>query len=246
MRTPNPGLQRLEPLVRTGCCLLPCGQNKNPLIRDWPSSPGLSLVELANFPGVKAVGLRTGPEDGRVVSIDLDGQTAIDKIWEYGLDPFTSGTFIVSRTGNPWRLKLQFKLTAEQAAEIDSFQTKIHTKAASDGAKAEQVEIFYSRHRQVIIGGSHPEGDDYCWVDGAGPEELSAPNGPWWAFIKQCHTRAEQPPQNHRKTTGQAAGSAAVPAGLTHVPSAADTTALGGQTFGANSASPGSCSACPA
>lgn len=200
MKTPKPGLQRLEPLIRTGCCLLPCGQNKNPLIREWPSSPGLSLVELANYPGVKAVGLRTGPEDGRILSIDLDGQSAIDKIWEYGLDPFTSGTFIVSRTGNPWRLKLQFCLTPEQAAEINSFQSRILTKAASDGAKAEQVEIFYSLHRQVIIGGRHPDGDDYLWVDGAGPEALSAPNGEWWAFIKQCHQQARALPEPKRQS----------------------------------------------
>ncbi|WP_370594098.1 hypothetical protein [Synechococcus sp. A15-44] len=157
-------------------------------------------MELANFPGCKAVGLRTGPEDGQILSIDLDGQSAIDRLWKDSLDPFMSGTFIVGRSGDPWRLKLQFRLTPEQAAEISSFQTTIHTKPACNGAKAEAVEVLYSRRRQVIIGGRHPSGDSYIWFDGAGPEQLEAPDSKWWAFIKECHARAQQPPQKHRPT----------------------------------------------
>ncbi|QNI63927.1 hypothetical protein SynA1544_00988 [Synechococcus sp. A15-44] len=200
MKSPKPQLKRLQPFFSSGCCLLPCGSHKNPLLKSWPSSPGLSLVELANFPGCKAVGLRTGPEDGQILSIDLDGQSAIDRLWKDSLDPFMSGTFIVGRSGDPWRLKLQFRLTPEQAAEISSFQTTIHTKPACNGAKAEAVEVLYSRRRQVIIGGRHPSGDSYIWFDGAGPEQLEAPDSKWWAFIKECHARAQQPPQKHRPT----------------------------------------------
>jgi len=200
MKTPKPGLQRLEPLVRSGCCLLPCGQNKNPLIKAWPSSPGLSLLELANYPGIKAIGLRTGPEDGRILSIDIDGQSAIDRLCEMELDPFMSSTFIVGRSGDPWRLKLQFRLTPEQAAEISNFQSKIQTKFSSDSAKGEAVEIFYSRRRQVVIGGRHPSGDSYIWLDGAGPEQLKAPNAKWWVFIKGCHSRSQQPPKRQLRS----------------------------------------------
>ena len=193
MKTPKPQLQRLQTLIDKGCCLLPCGANKNPLIRSWPSSEGLSLTELCNYPGVKAVGLRTGPEDGRIISIDIDGETAVDKICEYGLDPF-KGTFIVGRLGDTNRLKLQFQLTPEQAAEIGPFQGKTHTKPAGNGAKGEAVEVFATRRRQVIVGGRHPSGENYIWFDSCGPEALAAPDARWWEFIKECHSRAQQPP----------------------------------------------------
>ena len=68
MKTPKPQLLRLQTLIDKGCCLLPCGANKNPLINAWPSSEGFSLTELCNYRDVKAVGLRTGPEDGRIYS----------------------------------------------------------------------------------------------------------------------------------------------------------------------------------
>ena len=33
MKTPKPQFKRLQPLIDQGCCLLPCGANKNPLIK---------------------------------------------------------------------------------------------------------------------------------------------------------------------------------------------------------------------
>ena len=200
MKAPKPLKPRLlqcQVLIDKGCCLLPCGANKNPLIKSWPSSEGFSLEQLRDHPGVKAVGLRTGPEDGRIISIDLDGESAVERVCDFGLNPF-AGTFIVGRRGDTYRLKLQFQLTPEQAAEISSFQLKIHTKPAADGAKGEAVEVFYTRRRQVIAAGRHPSGENYIWLDGCGPDALAAPDAQWWAFIKQCHSRAQQPPQTHR------------------------------------------------
>ena len=201
MKTPKPLKPRLllcQTLIDKGCCLLPCGPNKNPLIKSWPSSEGFSLHQLRDHPGVKAVGLRTGPEDGRIISIDIDGESAVERVCDFGLNPF-AGTFIVGRRGDTHRLKLQFQLTPEQAAEISSFQLKIHTKPAADGAKGEAVEVFYTRRRQVIAAGRHPSGENYIWLDGCGPDALAAPDARWWEFIKECHSRAQQPPP-HRET----------------------------------------------
>ena len=186
-----------QTLIDKGCCLLPCGANKNPLIKSWPSSKGFSLHQLRDHPGVKAVGLRTGPEDGRIISINLDGGTAVERVCDFGLNPF-AGTFIVGRRGDTNLLKLQCQLTPEQAAEISSFQLKIHTKPAADGAKGEAVEVFYTRRRQVIAAGRHPSGENYIWLDGCAPDALAAPDPRWWAFIQECHSRAQQPPQTHR------------------------------------------------
>lgn len=196
MKSPKPLKPRLllcQALVDKGCCLLPCGGNKNPLVPGWPSHQGFTIPELLRYPGIKAVGLRTGPVDGRILSIDIDGVTAVDKVCEYGLNPF-GGTFIVGRIGDTHRLKLQFQLTAEQAAEIAPFQGKIHTKDPVNGAKGEAVEVFYSPGRQVIIGGRHPSGENYIWFDGCGPEALAAPNAQWWEFIKGCYLRAAHGP----------------------------------------------------
>ena len=46
MKTPKPQLKRLQPLIDQGCCLLPCGANKNHLIKSWPSSEGFLLAEI--------------------------------------------------------------------------------------------------------------------------------------------------------------------------------------------------------
>ena len=206
MKHPKLQLQRLQPLIDQGCCLLPCGSNKNPLIKSWPSSEGFSLTQLCNHPGVKAVGLRTGPEDGRIISIDLDGVTAVDRVCDFGLNPF-AGTFIVGRRGDTNRLKLQFQLTTKQAAEINSFQLKIHTKPASDGAKGEAVEVFYTRRRQVIAAGRHPSGENYIWLDGCAPDALAAPDARWWEFIKECHSRSQQPPDRQPPAGDRRSGS---------------------------------------
>ncbi len=206
MKTPKPLKPRLlqcQVLIDQGCCLLPCGANKNPLIKSWPSSEGFSLEQLRDHPGVKAVGLRTGPEDGRIISIDLDGVTAVDRVCDFGLNPF-AGTFIVGRRGDTYRLKLQFQLTTEQAAEISSFQLKIHTKPAADDAKGEAIEVFYTRRRQVIAAGRHPSGENYIWLDGCGPDALAAPDAQWWAFIKRCHAASAQPPAAKRQARGSA------------------------------------------
>ena len=193
LKCTEPHLWRLQPILEKGSCLIPCGGNKNPLIKAWPSSECLSLQQIADYPGVKAVGLRTGPEDGRILSVDLDGETAVKRVAEHNLNPFT-GTFIVGRRGDTYRLKLQFQLTPEQAAEISPFQGKIPTKPAGFGTKGEAVEGFATRRRQVIIGGRHPSGENYIWFDGCGPDALSAPDALWWKFIKESHSRAQQPP----------------------------------------------------
>ena len=206
MKTPKPLKPKLllcQTLIDKGCCLLPCGANKNPLIKSWPSSEGFSLEQLRDHPGVKAVGLRTGPEDGQIISIDLDGVTAVDRVCDFGLNPFV-GTFIVGRRGDTNRLKLQFQLTPEQAAEISSFQLKIHTKPAGNGAKGEAVEVFYTPRRQVIAAGRHPSGENYIWLDGCAPDALAAPDARWWEFIKECHARAQLPPdRQHRAGPGR-------------------------------------------
>ncbi len=195
MKTPNAQLQRLQSLIDKGGCLLPCGANKNPLIKAWPSHHGFSLSELCNFPGLKAVGARTGQEDGRILCIDIDGDSACKHLQDLGHSPYGSNnTWIIERSNDSTRFKIMFRLSTEQDAEISPFQAKIHTKNPFNGAKGEAVKVFYSRRWQVIVGGRHPSGENYIWLDGCGPEALSAPDAKWWAFIKECHRKVSETP----------------------------------------------------
>ena len=194
-------IHSLERLAHQGCCLLPCGSNKNPLIKSWPSASGLSVQEILQFPGIQAIGLRLGPSDARMFCIDLDGQSAIEKLQKHGLNP-DPDTWIIARTGNPHRKKIAYRLSSSQLSDLGSnpsFQDKIHTKDAADGAKGEAIELFFSRNRQIVIAGRHPDGDKYVWPDGRGVDALRAPDDLEWQFIKECHSRALQSPQRQHR-----------------------------------------------
>ena len=198
-------IHALEHLAHQGCCLLPCGSNKNPLIKSWPSAIGLTVNELREFPGLKAIGLRLGPSDARIFCIDLDGKSAIEKLQGHGLNP-DPDTWIIARTGNPHRKKLVYQLSSSQLNDLGSqtsFQGKIHTKDAADGAKGEAIELFFSRNRQIVIAGRHPDGDQYVWPDGRGVDALRAPDDLEWQFIKEFHSRALQSPQQLHRPAGR-------------------------------------------
>ena len=85
-------------------------------------------------PGLRAVGLRTGPEDGRIISIDLDGESAVDRVCDFGLNPF-AGTFIVGRRGDTYRLA-PAPGHPEQAAEAGVVPRLTVAVAAGSGAMA--------------------------------------------------------------------------------------------------------------
>ena len=168
MKAPKPKLQRCQLLIDRGCTLIPCGPKKNPLQKGWPTVRGSTIEELANYPGVKAVGLRTGPEDGRIICIDVDGESADETLKANKLDPFgphQAPAFVVGRRNDPHRYKVIFQLTPEQADQIGPFQCSIGTRGALGDQKAQAIEIFNSPHRQVVIGGHHPSGENYYWPE---------------------------------------------------------------------------------
>ena len=110
--------RRLEPLTND-YCFLPVGNGRDrkaPLISAWQNFPGASVQQLSRWPGIKSVGVITGPS---LLCFDFDGLSAIEKAIDvYGLDPDEVRTWRIDRDNDPDRLKMIFRLTAEQLAQL--------------------------------------------------------------------------------------------------------------------------------
>ena len=184
--------RRLEPLTND-YRFLPVGNGRDgkaPLISAWQNFPGASVQQLSRWPGIKSIGVITGPS---LLCFDFDGLSAIEKAIDvYGLDPDEVRTWRIDRDNDPDRLKLIFRPSAEQLAQLPdrSITTKEKTKdkvVDADGkviAKAEAIEVFLHPGRQVIVAGDHPSsGGVYLWPEGLGPERLVPPPPLWWSYV---------------------------------------------------------------
>ena len=167
-----PDLQPLEDQF----AFLPCNDQKRPLVKDWPNK-SFSIDQIVKFPACEAIGVRTG--FGRLLTIDLDGESSFYYLYDRGLIPQHCKTWQIHRSNDPFKIKLNFQLTPEQLAELP---VKDFVSQRSTGAR-EQVEVFFSEGRQVIIIGKHPSRGRYFWPRGFEPDDLTAPPTDWWEYI---------------------------------------------------------------
>lgn len=204
-------LDRLAPLALP---LLPCGagaEGKGPI--DARTGNGLSrwqtarftVAEIAAMNGVvRSVGSRTG---AGLVCFDIDGATALELALEQGCDPQQAQTWQVHRDTDPCRLKVLWRLSAEQQAELGAECTsKAHTQAPRrPGEKGEAIELFHHPRRQVLLLGQHvPSQGHYVWPDGMGPEALAPITPAWWALAKRI--AAKELGQQQQQQTGTGTG----------------------------------------
>jgi len=179
-------LQRLQPF-EADLALLPVGwgaDQKGPMLSGWQHHDGFTVAELQRFKGIRSVGARTGLLTGPLLCFDFDGASAI----EYGLDqliaPDWACTWQVHRDNDANRLKVLFRPTPEQIAQLPDgaeFQGKTITATKTDASKGEALEVFFDGGRQVIVLGEHPStGGNYYWPSDMGPEKLSSPPEHWW------------------------------------------------------------------
>ena len=187
----NPALLEQLQSLEADLALLPCGGNKKPLINKWQMHTGFSIAELIAYPGIRAIGARTGVNTGPLLCFDFDGPSALTFGKTHGLVPScrSLATWQVHRSNNPHRLKVLFRPTAEQIEMLpdrSEFQGKTVTRpAVKDDSgdvieNGEALEVFFTGGRQVILLGRHPDGGNYYWPFEQGPEALSAPPQAWW------------------------------------------------------------------
>lgn len=151
-----------------GLPLLPCGAGdsyKAPLVSDWPNRR-FSLDEVLKFPGLRCIGMRCGPEAGGLLTVDFDGESAID----YADDKFNfslnqSDNWMIVRDSDQFRYKVVVRVPKSQWDGLPG-KTIIST-----GPK-EQIEFFWDSG-QVIVAGEHvSSGDEYHW-GGTSPGHVS-------------------------------------------------------------------------
>ena len=124
--------RRLEPLTNS-YRFLPVGKGRDgkaPLINAWQNFPGASVQQLSRWPGIKSIGVITGPS---LLCFDFDGLSAIEKaINVYGLDPDEVRTCGLIGTTIPI-VKMMLRPTAEQLDQLPnkSITTKEKTRTKS-------------------------------------------------------------------------------------------------------------------
>jgi hypothetical protein len=195
-------LHRLEPLA-ADLALLPVGWGggcKGPMLTGWQQHPGYTINALTAVPGIRSVGARTGLLTGPLLCFDFDGATSVDLGCQLDIAPWIATTWQVHRTTDPDRLKVLFRPTPEQIAQLPvgadgspEFQGKTLTAPKTDNSKGEALEVFFAGGRQVIVLGEHPSsGGHYFWPEGLGPEALAAPPADWWAHALQIAQGCQQ------------------------------------------------------
>ena len=195
--------------------LLPVGwgsEQKGPMLTGWQRHGGFAVLQLLQVDGIRSIGARTGVNTGPLLCFDFDGSTALDLACQLGFAPWNVSTWQVHRNNDPFRLKVLFRPTPDQIAQLPcrrhggvEFQGKTVTAAKSDERKGEALEVFFDGGRQVIVLGEHPSsGGAYFWPEGLGPEALSPPPAAWWGhallLAQGCHARLGAAPRSSTRT----------------------------------------------
>ena len=164
------------------------------MLKGWPSHPGFTTKQLLEVRDIRSVGAKTGMNNGPLLCFDIDGTSALKLACSLGLDPLEVRTWQVHRDNNPSRLKVLFRPTPQQIAQLTEgeFQSRTQTAEKTETNKGEALEVFFYGGRQVIVLGEHPSsGGSYFWPDGLGPEAISAPPDAWWQYARDLAAKTQ-------------------------------------------------------
>lgn len=210
-------LERLQPLEHD-LALLPVGwgpDGKGPMLSAWQQHTGFTIPQLQSHYGIRSVGARTGLLTGPLLAFDFDGASSIELACQLDCAPWAVTTWQVHRDNDPHRLKVLFRPTPEQLAQLPQharggveFQGKTLTAAKAGNHKGEALEVFFDGGRHVVVLGHHPSsGGHYLWPDQLGPEALTPPPAAWWQHAlriaencrTRCHTASRSTTRNRTR-----------------------------------------------
>ena len=176
-----PDLQPLEDQF----AFLPCNDQKRPLVKDWPNK-SFSIDQIVKFPACEAIGVRTG--FGRLLTIDLDGESSFYYLYDRGLIPQHCKTWQVHRSNHNWKMKLLFQLRPDQ---LQALQRKEFEESRATGAE-EQLEFFFHGGCQVVVLGEHPSRGRYFSPRGFEVDALTAPPDDWFQLMLEASKGEQQ------------------------------------------------------
>lgn len=188
-----------------GLPLLPCGagdSGKAPLdpktgrhLAEWQNA-SYAPQQIAAMNGkVRCVGSRCGPDAGGLLSLDLDGLTACQTIQHYGVDPATTQTWVIGRTTDPHRLKLQYHVPERL------WRLLVKGKAKCSTGPDEQVEAYWSSGQVVVLGEHISSCGHYFWRNTPADAETLDDRHPLWPLVVELlGEHRKQPPAPARPT----------------------------------------------
>jgi len=174
----------------------PANLRNGQLLGSWPTTVHTPAQIESAHKRICGAGTRTGNAAGGLVVLDVDGGTALSWLLERGCDPAEAQTWQIHRNTDTERLKIAWRLSAEQQSLLGQIKRQVKTRPAVKDAsgkvleKGEAVELFHGEG-QVVVLGEHPtSGGFYWWPEGLGPEALAPVPPIWWEAVLQI----AQPP----------------------------------------------------
>ena len=191
-------LRRLEGL---GLVLLPIGagsDRKGPVdprtgngLKRWQQHPGFPAAEIGamNPEHVIGAGLHTGPSGLDV--LDLDGLDAVHWVAAHDVDPRDPALFRITRTTDPDRFKIPFRLTPEQRERLPKSKLLLRVGEQAGSGKGHAVELYGNTGAQVVALGHHAKSGG--WYDWAGdPSMIGPPSEAWMQVLISLHEEVQR------------------------------------------------------
>lgn len=148
-------------------------------LKGWQTAAWTPEQIDATAPGiVTAVGMRCGPDAGRLVCFDLDGQSAIGAAIAAGCE--WSASWAITRPTAADRMKVVFRVPPE----VEPPSTGKVILPTGDG---EQIEAFWGTGQVVVTGLHRPSGAFLEWQ--GGPESIQPLPAAWLALWQRCNDK---------------------------------------------------------
>lgn len=146
--------------------LLPGNSLKRPTVgKKWQEHPGFAVEQLQGMSALRfrCICWHIGADPDHV-AVDIDGPSVIAALQARGCDPLTADTWRIQRSSTTDRLKVVFRVTPEQRAELEGL-------GKTTRIEGEELALFARHGLQVVVLGDHflkdglTHDDQYTWAN---------------------------------------------------------------------------------